>query len=193
MTSARLVLLLLLLPLLLPTTYYIVLRFEARLKSLKTSPPGRPAMSGQRSENDLFFHVECKANDEKPALGLQVHPQKVLGALGLIMSEFVGATSKQEQERNKLEANGLDPAEIPQKNILVCVCPPPFPGVLTQILLISCRGGRIHRRLVNEAGDVSEDMETGRHFHVPALLYRATEGNGSRRTCASVPFEPFLI
>ena len=25
--------------------------------------------------------------------------------------------------------------------------------------------GRIHRRLVNEAGDVSEDMEMGRHFH----------------------------
>ena len=26
----------------------------------------------------------------------------------------------------------------------------------------------MHRRLVNEAGDVSEDMEMGRHFHVPA-------------------------
>ena len=48
--------------------------------------------------------------------------------------------------------------------------------------------GRIHRRMVNEAGDVSEDMEMGRHFHVPALLFRATEGNGSRRTSASVPF-----
>ena len=30
----------------------------------------------------------------------------------------------------------------------------------------------MHRRLVNEAGDVSEDMEMGRHFHVPALLSR---------------------
>ena len=28
--------------------------------------------------------------------------------------------------------------------------------------------GRMHRRLVNEAGDASEDMEMGRHFHVPA-------------------------
>ena len=37
-------------------------------------------------------------------------------------------------------------------------------------MLISCRGlGRMHRRLVNEAGDVSEDMEMGRHFHVPDL------------------------
>ena len=26
----------------------------------------------------------------------------------------------------------------------------------------------MHRRLVNEAGDASEDMEMGRHFHVPA-------------------------
>ena len=26
----------------------------------------------------------------------------------------------------------------------------------------------MHRRLVNEAGDVSEDMKMGRHFHVPA-------------------------
>ena len=42
--------------------------------------------------------------------------------------------------------------------------------------------------LVNEAGDVSEDVEVGRHFHVPALLFRATEGNCSRRTCVSVPF-----
>ena len=28
--------------------------------------------------------------------------------------------------------------------------------------------GRVHRRLVNEAGDVPDDMEVGRHFHVPA-------------------------
>ena len=26
----------------------------------------------------------------------------------------------------------------------------------------------MHRRLVNEAGDASEDMDMGRHFHVPA-------------------------
>ena len=26
----------------------------------------------------------------------------------------------------------------------------------------------MHRRLVNEAGDASEDMEMGRHFHVTA-------------------------
>ena len=26
----------------------------------------------------------------------------------------------------------------------------------------------MHRPLVNEAGDVSGDMEVGRHFHVPA-------------------------
>ena len=30
--------------------------------------------------------------------------------------------------------------------------------------------GRIHRRLVNEAGDVSEDMEMGRHFHVKEMV-----------------------
>ena len=54
---------------------------------------------------------------------------------------------------------------------------------------VQSRGpGRIHRHLVNEAGDVSKDMEMGRHFHVPTLLSRETEGNGSRRTCASVPF-----
>ena len=28
--------------------------------------------------------------------------------------------------------------------------------------------GRVHRRLVNEAGDVPEDMEVGSHFHVLA-------------------------
>ena len=28
--------------------------------------------------------------------------------------------------------------------------------------------GRIHRRLLNEAGEVSEEMEMGRHFHIPA-------------------------
>ena len=48
--------------------------------------------------------------------------------------------------------------------------------------------GQIHRRLVNEAGDVSEDMEMGRHFHVPAPLFRKTGGNGTRHTCVSVPF-----
>ena len=42
--------------------------------------------------------------------------------------------------------------------------------------------GRIHRRLVDEAGDVPEDMEMGCHFHAPALLSGETEGNGSRRT-----------
>ena len=30
---------------------------------------------------------------------------------------------------------------------------------------------RIQHRLVNEAGDVSEDMEMGRHFHVPAKMF----------------------
>ena len=52
----------------------------------------------------------------------------------------------------------------------------------------------MHRRLVNEAGDVSEDMEMGRHFHVSALLPGETEGNGSRRTACigSFPFvDPF--
>ena len=40
----------------------------------------------------------------------------------------------------------------------------------------------MYRRLVNEAGVVSEDMEMGRHFHVSALLLRVTEGNGTRHT-----------
>ena len=44
---------------------------------------------------------------------------------------------------------------------------------ITGNLLVWSRGpGQIHRRLVNEAGDVSEDMKMGRHFHVPALLFR---------------------
>ena len=61
----------------------------------------------------------------------------------------------------------------------VCVCVRvyrlPFPGVLTYtiqhtlVLCIARRGpGRVHRRLVNEAGDVPEDMKVGRHFHVAA-------------------------
>ena len=33
----------------------------------------------------------------------------------------------------------------------------------------NCGGpGRIHRRLLNEAGEVSEEMEMGCHFHIPA-------------------------
>ena len=40
----------------------------------------------------------------------------------------------------------------------------------TDLLVPQSRGqGRVHRRLVNEAGDVFEDMEVGRHFHVPAF------------------------
>ena len=41
------------------------------------------------------------------------------------------------------------------------------------------------------AGDVSEDMEMGRHFPVPAPLFKKTEGNGTRHTCVSVPFLVF--
>ena len=63
-----------------------------------------------------------------------------------------------------------------------CVCET---GITGNLLVLSRGPGQIHRRLVNEAGDVSEDMEMGRHFHVPALLSRTTEGNGSR---ALVPF-----
>ena len=29
----------------------------------------------------------------------------------------------------------------------------------------------MHRRLVNEAGDAPEDMQMGRHFHVPAETF----------------------
>ena len=47
----------------------------------------------------------------------------------------------------------------------------------------------MHRRLVNEADDVSEDVEMGRHFHVPALLLRVIEGNGTRHTlCRCLSF-----
>ena len=36
---------------------------------------------------------------------------------------------------------------------------------------MSSRGtGRVHRRLVNEAGDVSEDMEVRRRFHIAAFV-----------------------
>ena len=48
----------------------------------------------------------------------------------------------------------------------------------------------------NEAGDVSGDMEVGRHFSVPALLTRETEGNGSRHTVCVGSFpsvDPFLL
>ena len=73
----------------------------------------------------------------------------------------------------------------------VCVCRTPYPGVLYSIINLNTlcrRPGRIHRRLVSEADDVSEDMEMGRHFHIPPLLIRETEGNCTRHTCASVPF-----
>ena len=46
----------------------------------------------------------------------------------------------------------------------VCVEP------LTGNLLVLRGPGQIHRRLVNEAGDVSEDMEMGRHFHVKEMV-----------------------
>ena len=61
-------------------------------------------------------------------------------------------------------------------------------GVTGNPLVWSRGPGQIHRRLVNEAGDVSEDMEMGRRFHVPAPLFRKTGGNGTRHTCVSVPF-----
>ena len=68
-------------------------------------------------------------------------------------------------------------------------CLASFPGRITGDAWVWSRGpGQIHRRLVNEAGDVSEDMEMGRHFHLPALLFSKTGANGTRRTCASVPF-----
>ena len=57
-----------------------------------------------------------------------------------------------------------------------CVC---VPLGITGNPWVWSRGlGQIHRCLVNEAGDVSEDMEMGRHFHVPAPLLRKTRGNG---------------
>ena len=40
------------------------------------------------------------------------------------------------------------------------------------------------------------DMEMGRHFHVPALLSRETEGHFSRRTVRVSSFpsvDPFLL
>ena len=40
----------------------------------------------------------------------------------------------------------------------------------------------------NEAGDVSGDMEMGRHFRVPALLTRETKEMVLGTLCASVPF-----
>ena len=79
------------------------------------------------------------------------------------------------------------PSSLRTASQQICMCG--GVGVVTGNLLVSSRGpGQIHRRLVNEAGDVSEDMEMGRHFHVPALLFRKTEGNGTRHTCVSVPF-----
>ena len=58
-----------------------------------------------------------------------------------------------------------------------CLCvSPPVSEVSTRCKLIQFplgfkqrQGpGRMHRRLVNEAGDVSGDMEMGCYFHVPA-------------------------
>ena len=85
--------------------------------------------------------------------------------------------------------------------VVMCVCVSPQ-GILLEAFVfvfdqLDSRGpGRIHRHLVNEAGAVSEDMEMGRHFHVPALLSRETEGNGSRRTVCVGSFpsvDPFLL
>ena len=75
----------------------------------------------------------------------------------------------------------------------VCVQPLESQGSFWSATLYSRVPGQIHRRLVNEAGDVSEDMEMGRHFHVPAPLFRKTEGNGTRHTCVSVPFLLFFL
>ena len=79
--------------------------------------------------------------------------------------------------------------------VCVCVCVQPLEsqGSFWSATLYSRVPGQIHRRLVNEAGDVSEDMEMGRHFHVPAPLFRKTEGNGTRHTCVSVPFLLFFL
>ena len=54
---------------------------------------------------------------------------------------------------------------------------------------IGSRGpGQIHRRLVNEAGDVSEEMEMG------LLCYSGKQKEiVRRRTCASVPFLLFFL
>ena len=52
-----------------------------------------------------------------------------------------------------------------ERTVAPCVCRTPYPGVLFFLNKTSGGPGRIHRRLVNEAGDVSEDMEMGHHFH----------------------------
>ena len=52
--------------------------------------------------------------------------------------------------------------------LYVCVCA----CVSTPVPKERHRGPvRIQHRLVNEAGDVSEDMEMGRHSHVPAKMF----------------------
>ena len=56
--------------------------------------------------------------------------------------------------------------KLPLVAVHMCVC------VSTPVPKERHRGpGRIHRRLVNEAGDVSEDMEMGRQFQVPAKYF----------------------
>ena len=64
-----------------------------------------------------------------------------------------------------MKLSWLDP-KIEKGPVCVCVCQHLS---LRNFTCVQSRGpGRIHRRLVNEAGDVSEDMEMGCHFHAPA-------------------------
>ena len=68
--------------------------------------------------------------------------------------------------------------EFSHKCVCVTLCSKEF------LFCSNRRGpGRMHRRLVNEAGDASEDMEMGRHFHVPAQTF----------VYAVTPLFPFLF
>ena len=76
----------------------------------------------------------------------------------------------------------------------MCVCVPPS---ASKSFFLNKQGTRQDTSSPgNEAGDVSGDMEMGRHFRVPALLTRETEGNGSRHTVCVGSFpsvDPFLL
>ena len=53
--------------------------------------------------------------------------------------------------------------------VCVCVCQTLFLRALAHFNSHARGPGRVHRRLVSEAGDVPEDMEVGRHYHIPAF------------------------